>query len=90
MRCVISLYTAVSRKIVGRNVHATIPKGNMGYAQYTVPGFAAVEPTFVAFLYHSQTYVPWPLVPFYQLSLKNSELKTTHNTFRDCHVHFFR
>ena len=24
------------------------------------------------------------------LYLKNSELKTTHNTFRDCRVHFFR
>ena len=29
---------------------ATIPKGNMGYVQYTVPGIVAVEPTFVAFL----------------------------------------
>ena len=29
-------YTAVSRKVVGRNAHATIPKGNMGYDQYTV------------------------------------------------------
>jgi len=27
---------AVSRKVVGRNAHATIPKGNMGYDQYTV------------------------------------------------------
>ena len=52
-----TVYTAISRKVVGRNVHATIPKGNMGYAQYTVPDFVAVEPTFVAFLYHSQTYV---------------------------------
>ena len=33
---------------------------------------------------------PWPLVPFFQISLKNKELKTTHNTFRDCRVHFFR
>ena len=34
---------------------------------------------------------PWPLVvPFFQISLKNSELKTIHNTFRDCRVHFFR
>ena len=33
---------------------------------------------------------PWPLVPFFQISLKNSELKTTHNTFLDCRVHFFR
>ena len=27
------LYTAVSRKVVGRNAHATILKGNMGYDQ---------------------------------------------------------
>ena len=40
------LHTAISRKFVGKNVHATIPKGNMGYDQYTV----AVEPPFVAFL----------------------------------------
>ena len=33
-----------------KNVHATIPKGNMGYAQYTVPETVAVEPTFIAFL----------------------------------------
>ena len=39
-----------SRKVVGKNEHATIPKGNMGYAQYTVPDTVAVEPTFVAFL----------------------------------------
>ena len=45
-----ALYTAISRKVVGKNVHATIPKGNMGYAQYTVPDTVAVEPTFVAFL----------------------------------------
>ena len=50
-------HTAISRKVVGKNVHATIPKGNMGYVQYMVPDTVAVEPTFVAFLYHSQTYV---------------------------------
>ena len=33
---------------------------------------------------------PWPLVPFFQISLKNIELKTTYNTFRDCRMHFFR
>ena len=31
------LYTAISRKVVGKNVPATIPKGNMGYDQYIVP-----------------------------------------------------
>ena len=38
-----------------KTVHATIPKGNMGYDQYTVPDTAAVEPSFVYFLKHSQT-----------------------------------
>ena len=37
-------------KVDGINVHATIPKGNMGYDQYTVPDTVAVEPTFIAFL----------------------------------------
>ena len=54
---VISMYTAISRKAVGKNVHATIPKGNMGYDQYAVPGTVAVESTFVPFLWHSQTYI---------------------------------
>ena len=43
-------YIAISRKVVRKNVQATIPKGNMGYDQYTVPDTVAVEPTFVAFL----------------------------------------
>ena len=46
----VHLCTAISRKVAGRNVHETIPKGNMGYDQYTVPDFVAVEPTFVVFL----------------------------------------
>ena len=43
------LFTLISRKVVEKNVHATIPKGNMGYDQYTVPDTVAVEPNFVAF-----------------------------------------
>ena len=31
-------------------MHATIPKGNMGYDQYTVPDTVAVELSIVAFL----------------------------------------
>ena len=46
----IDSYTAISRKVVGKNVHATIPKGNMGYHQYAVPDNVAVKHTFVAFL----------------------------------------
>ena len=52
-------YSAYSylEKVVGKNVHAIIPKSNMGYDQYTVPDTVAVEPTFVAFLYYWRTYV---------------------------------
>ena len=48
--CTIKVHTAILRKVVAKNAHATIPKGNMGYDQYTVPDFVAVEPTFVVFL----------------------------------------
>ena len=45
---------------------------------------------FCCFLLAFANKRPWSLVPFFQISSKNSELKTTHNTFRDCRVHFFR
>ena len=31
------MFTAISRKVVAKNVHVTVPKGSMGYDQYTVP-----------------------------------------------------
>ena len=88
-----SVYTATSRKVVGKNVHATIPKGNMGYGQYTVPDQLSCRTYFCCFPLTLGNLSPWPLVAFLaflQISLKNSELKTTHNTFDDCRVHFFR
>ena len=42
--------TVISRKVFGKNVHVTTPKGNMGYDQYAVPDTAAVKLTFGAFL----------------------------------------
>ena len=48
--CQVAGYTAISRKVVGKNVHATIPKGNTGYDQFTVPDTVAFAPTFVTFL----------------------------------------
>ena len=43
------LYTATSRKVVGKNVHATIPKGNMGYDQYKVPDDCSCRTYFCCF-----------------------------------------
>ena len=43
------MYTAISRKVVGKNVHATIPQGNMGYDRYTVPDHCSCLTYFVPF-----------------------------------------
>ena len=65
----------------------TIPKDNMGYDRY-VPETVAVEPTFVAFPSALVNIRLWPLVPFFQISLTNSELKTT--PYLSGLSHFFR
>ena len=85
--CIRDLYTAISRKVVKKNVYATIPKGNVGYDQYTVPDTVLI---FCCFPLTIANISPWTLVPFLQISLKNSELKITHNTFRDCHMYLFQ
>ena len=82
-------YTAISRKVVGKNVRTTTPKGNMGYDQYTVPHDCSCRTYFCCFPLALANICPWPLVPFFQISLENRADKTTHNTFRDCRVHFF-
>ena len=46
----LTVFTAVSRKVVGKNVHPTISKGNIRYDQYPVPDTVSVEPAFFAFL----------------------------------------
>ena len=83
-------YTAISRKVVGKNVHPTTPKGNMGYDQCTVPNDCSCRTYFCCFPLSLAIICPWPLLPFFQMSLENRTEKTTHNTFRACRVHFFR
>ena len=84
------MYTAISRKVVAKKVHATIPKGNMGYDHYTVPNDSSCRTCFFGFPLALANICPWPLLPFFQISLQRSELKTSDNTSRDCRVHFFR
>ena len=84
------LYTAISRKVFAKTVHATIPKGNMGYDQYTCCWHCSCRSYFCCVPLALANIYPWPLVPFFEICLKNSVLKTAHNTFRDCRVPFFR
>ena len=84
-----NMYRYFEEGFVGKKGNATIPKCNMGYDQR--PSWHCSWRTcFCCFPLALANVYPWPLVPYFQISLKNSELKTTQNTFRDCHVHFFR
>ena len=56
-------HTAISRKVVGKIVHATIPKGNMGYDQYTVPDDCSCRTYFCCFPLALANTFPWPFVP---------------------------
>ena len=56
-RGLFSEFYGISRKVGGKNVHTTIPKGKMGYDQYAVPDAVAVESSVVAFFQHPQKYV---------------------------------
>ena len=50
-RYAVILLQLFRERLSEKNVHATIPKGNMlGYDQYTVPDIVAVELSFVAIL----------------------------------------
>ena len=84
------LDTAISRKVVGKNVHATISKGNMGYDQYTVPDDCSCRTYFCCFPLALANTFPWPFVPILSNFFSKRELKTTHNAFKDCRVHFSR
>ena len=80
--------TAFSRKVVGKSVHATIPNSTMGYDQYTVP--LQLSNLLLLLSFSTRKHMSMAgLMLFFQISFKNSELKTTHNTYRDCRVHFF-
>ena len=55
-------YPAVSRKVLGKTVDATIPKGNMGYDQYTVPDDCSCRTYFCCFPLALENTLPWPFV----------------------------
>ena len=60
---VICAHTAISRKVVGKNVHATVSKGNMGYDQNTVPDDCSCRTYICCFPLALENTFPWPFVP---------------------------
>ena len=57
------VYTAISRKVVGKIVDASILKGNMGYAWYTVPYDCSCRTYFGCFPLALTNTFPWPFAP---------------------------
>ena len=56
---ILLLYIAISWKVVGKNAHATIPNGHMGYDQYTVLESLAVNLLLLlSFGTHKHTSIP--------------------------------
>ena len=59
----ITIYIQLFRERVSENVHATIPKGNMGYDQYTFPDDCSCRTYFCCFPLALANTFPWPFVP---------------------------
>ena len=49
-----------------KNVHATIPKGNMGYDQYKVPDDCSCRTYFCCFPLALANIRPWNFLPFFE------------------------
>ena len=58
-------HTAISRKFVKNEVHATIPKGNMGYDHYTVSNDCSCRTYFCYFPSALANIYQWPPVRFF-------------------------
>ena len=78
------MFTAISRKVVGKNVHATIPKGIEGGFEFTV-----FQRNFKEWQGRQWVLKESNKSRFDSYSGRNSVSTISHITFRDCCVHFF-
>ena len=53
------------RERLSEKVRATIPKGNMGYDRYTVPGDCSCRTYFCCFPLALANTFSWPFVPIF-------------------------
>ena len=79
------MYTAISRKVVGK-VHATIPKGIVGGFEFTVVQRNLARETMDTCL---RVLKGSSKSRFDSYCVRNSVLIISHVTFRDCRVHIF-
>ena len=63
IRCVQLCIQLFWERLLEKNVHATIPKGNMGYDQYKVPDDCSCRTYFCCFPLALANTFAWPFVP---------------------------
>ena len=83
------VFTIISRKVVGKMCTRQSRKAIWDMFN-TLFWHCSCRTCFCCFPLALAGICTLPLLPFFQISLKNSELKTTHSTFRGCRVHFIR
>ena len=82
------LHTAILREVVEKNVQVTIPKGNMGYEQYTVPDTVAVKPTLLpSFSTRKHTSMAFRAI---LANIFEEQWTENHPQYWDCCMHFLR
>ena len=85
-----SRYTVISRKVVGKNVHATIPKGNMGYDQYTVPNDCSCRTYFGCFPLTIASITSQTSCIIHSNFFEEQCTQNHPQQLPDCRLHFFR
>ena len=70
-------YTAISKKVVRKKFARGNPERYYGIRSIHFSWHCRCRPYFSCFPLALATIRPWPLVPFFQISLKNGEPQTT-------------
>ena len=83
------LFTAISRNIVGKNVHATIPKGIVGGFEFTVFQRNLKEWQERPWIHVCECYRKATKLGSTGTVVRNNVLTISYITFQDCRVHIF-
>ena len=83
------LFTAISRNVVGKNVHATIPKGIVGGFEFTVFQRNLKEWQERPWIHVCECYRKATKLGSTGTVVRNNVLTISYITFQDCRVHIF-
>ena len=83
------LFTVISRNVVGKKVHVTIPKGIVGGFEFTVFQRNLKEWQERPWIHVCECYRKATKLGSTGTVVRNNVLTISHITFQDCRVHIF-